>query len=352
VESLDKSFWKNKKVLVTGHTGFKGGWLCHLLKILGAEVHGYSLFPNTSPNLYELSIVQSTLTSELISDIRSSDFHGYLKQVQPDIILHLAAQPLVLESYIKTFETFDVNVMGTINVLEAIKTWSSTNLKVFINVTTDKVYENKNMADVSYRETDNLMGYDPYSASKVCSEIVTDSYYKSFLKQKKIGVATVRAGNVIGGGDFSKNRIVPDIFRAFKNGTGMSIRNPKSVRPWQFVLDPLSGYLQLAQNLYYNQTLSGSWNFGPNVEDIMSVIDFVKNIVPNELINIDYSGQKHEFDYLNLDSTKAKVLLHWKPRYKLDKSCELIYTWYNNSMGNYDMRAITIEQIEDYLSGD
>jgi CDP-glucose 4,6-dehydratase len=307
--------------------------------------------------MYELTNVSSLMKTERNShDIRSIDIHDYLYVVNPEIVIHLAAQPLVLESYLAPYNTFNVNVMGTLTLLHYINKIKDSSLKVLLNVTTDKVYDNQENQGISYRETDPLMGYDPYSASKVCSEIITDSYFKSFLSQRGIRVATARAGNVIGGGDFSDNRIIPDFIRSIQNNTEMVLRNPNSVRPWQFVLEPLVGYLLLCQHLYYKSSLSGAWNFGPNVEDTAPVHEIIEKLSSSgyfdRCVAKNESSKLHEFSNLNLDSTKAKVFLGWKPRYKLDKTINSIYNWYQCYLTKDDLLQETKWQIEDYLTYD
>ena len=268
--SINKTFWNKKKVFITGHTGFKGGWLCIFLKLLGAEVTGYSLEPETKPNLFTLANIRKKIKKSIIGDVRDyKKLYHEIKKSKANIVFHLAAQPLVRLSYIYPKDTFDVNFRGTLNILECIKKIKKINTGIII--TTDKVYDiTKNKI---FKETDALGGLDPYSASKVCVEFLFNSYYKSFFTNKNQMIATVRAGNVIGGGDYSQDRLVPDIFKSTEKNKKLYLRNPDSVRPWQHVLEPLSGYLLLAQNIHSSKIkrLKQNWNFGPNISSCKSV---------------------------------------------------------------------------------
>ena len=333
MENIDqlKKFWRKKKVFITGHTGFKGSWLCIILNNLGSKVHGYALKPEKN-SLFNKSKIIKNLASNNYSDINNiKKLKKILKQTKPEIIFHLAAQPLVLESYRKPLETFSTNIIGTLNLLESIRTVKS--IKSVVIITTDKVYkiDKKNK---EYKEHDQLGGFDPYSASKVGAEIVVDSYIKSFFRntflQKKI--STVRAGNVVGGGDFSKNRLVPDIIKAINNKKKLIIRNPNHVRPWQHVLDPLIGYLILAEKQYKNQIsdFKHYWNFGPNKGNFKKVIDVVKYIKKKEGLNyILKKTSLKEAGVLKLNSLKAKKKLKWLCKWDLIETLNKTIEWNN-----------------------
>ncbi|MBT4668441.1 MAG: CDP-glucose 4,6-dehydratase, partial [Candidatus Ruthia sp.] len=269
MSTIDKDFWQGKRVFLTGHTGFKGSWLSLWLVSLGAKVKGYALSPPTSPSLFIEANIDSIIDSQ-IADIRDQDtLHESMTKFSPDILIHMAAQPLVRYSYDEPIETYEVNVIGTAKVLEVAR--SCPNLKAIVNITTDKCYENDERAE-GYKEDDPMGGYDPYSSSKGCAELVASSYRRSFLQDQGVGLASVRAGNVIGGGDWADDRLIPDILRSFENGSPVVIRNPKATRPWQHVLEPLSGYLILAQRLYEEQKkYAEGWNFGPNEQDVKPV---------------------------------------------------------------------------------
>jgi CDP-glucose 4,6-dehydratase len=271
---ISQDFWKGKRVFLTGHTGFKGSWLSLWLTSLGAEVKGYALHPPTLPALFNEAKIESIIASE-IGDIRDQDkLHKSMTTFNPDILLHMAAQPLVRYSYDNPIETYEVNVIGTAKVLEVAR--SCSNLKAIVNITTDKCYENDSRKE-GYIETDSMGGYDPYSSSKGCAELVTSAYKCSFLQEQGIGIASVRAGNVIGGGDWAHDRLIPDILRSFEKNESVIIRNPKATRPWQHVLEPLSGYLILLEKLYKNQgKYAEGWNFGPNEQDVQPV-DWILN---------------------------------------------------------------------------
>lgn len=345
------NFYKGKKVFVTGHTGFKGSWLIQWLHLLGAEIKGYALAPENTMDLFQV-IDGNKLCDSIIDDIRN--FEHVKKEIelfQPDIIFHLAAQPLVRLSYDKPLETFEVNIMGTAHILEAAKTLK--NKCQIVIVTTDKVYDNKEW-HYPYRETDRLGGYDPYSASKAGAELVVSSYRNSFFNIEKysqhhISIASARAGNVIGGGDWAKDRIVPDIVRALKEDQEIVVRNPHSIRPWQHVLEPLSGYLYLAEALYKNPLkFSESWNFGPQIEDTYTVEDLVK-------ISIDIYGKgsfktpentisPHEAGLLKLDINKSINELNWIPKLKSKQAIEWTIEFYKNK----DKRNLIVDQILKY----
>ncbi len=332
---FDLSFYKGKNVLVTGHTGFKGAWMCEVLLHAGAKVIGYALEAPTQPNLFELLSLDKRMYS-IIGDIRDLDnMNSVFQKIQPEIVIHMAAQPIVRESYINPVYTYDVNVMGTANILECIRLNEC--VKSFINVTTDKVYKNKEW-EWGYRENEELNGYDPYSNSKSCSELVTDSYKNSFFKDRDIAVSTMRAGNVIGGGDFAADRVIPDCVRAAVKGRDIFIRNPYAVRPFQHVLEPVMAYLMVAAKQYENKEFAGNYNVGPNEEDCISVGALVTMFCEKwEKI----SGQKvtwtsrdvkgpYEANMLKLDCSKLKKTFGWKPIWNIEeavkKGVELYYT--------------------------
>ncbi|MCU7799938.1 MAG: CDP-glucose 4,6-dehydratase [gamma proteobacterium symbiont of Lucinoma myriamae] len=347
---VDQKFWKNKRVYLTGHTGFKGSWLSLWLQDLGADVRGFALNPPTSPSLFEDAEVMEKIESE-IGDIRNKEqLQKSMVEFNPEILIHMAAQSLVRLSYQEPIETYDINVMGTVNVLEAARKCS--NLRCIVNVTTDKCYENKEW-EWGYRENESLGGYDPYSSSKACAELVTSAYRQSFMQEKNIGLASVRAGNVIGGGDWANDRLIPDILRSFEKNKPVIIRNPKSTRPWQHVLEPLAGYLILAQKLFENpHDFSGAWNFGPNDEDVKPVEWIVDRMVKywsnNASFILDDKANFHEAHYLKLDCSKSKSKLGWTPQWNLDMALEKIIHWYQAYQQQQNMQQITLEQIKSY----
>lgn len=350
---LIRSFWKGKKVLITGHTGFKGSWLALWLKQLGAEVIGFSLTPITSPNLFELSRVENGIKS-ITGDVL--DFDSLKKTIdtyEPEIIFHLAAQSLVKKSYINPVETFSTNVMGTVNTFEAARL--SQCVKVIVNVTSDKCYENRESPYWGYREIDPMGGYDPYSASKGCAELVTSAYRTSFFNdQSQIKLASVRAGNVIGGGDWAEDRLIPDIVRSIETNKPLTIRNLQAVRPWQHVLEPLHGYLLLAQNLYNNKVnYAEGWNFGPREEGIVPVgtlLSLFEQAWGEKLTFIsDIGSHFHEAHFLKLDCSKAFYKLRWQPKLTIKETVAWTVSWYRNYLNGNDMRDFTRKQIEDYM---
>lgn len=348
MEFLD--FYKNKKVLVTGHTGFKGGWLSLWLEKLGAEVIGYSLDP-----MYENGIYLTTGIKDKIRDYRA-DIRDLDKLIEvfekekPEIVFHLAAQPLVLESYNNPVETFEINVQGTVNVLEAIRKTDS--VKSAVMITTDKCYENKEWL-WGYRENDTLGGHDPYSASKGAAEIVINSYRNSFFKNSSnIGIASARAGNVIGGGDWSKFRLIPDLIQSIKKNETVEIRSPQSTRPWQHVLEPLSGYLLLAFKLWDNpEEFSGAWNFGPFSHDFYTVGIVLKKIISyaqcGEWKDVSDKSKLHEANLLMLDISKAMNKLNWNPKLNIDENIKYTIDWYMN-YENIDLYELSRNQITNY----
>lgn len=325
--------WIDRPVLVTGHTGFKGSWLSFLLKALGAKVSGYSLAPSSRPNLFELTGLENEINNHFIGDVRElGDLKKAIDCSQPEVIFHLAAQPLVRESYRYPLTTWSTNVMGTVNLIEAAR--NSSTVKAIVVVTTDKCYENKEWA-WGYRENDPLGGHDPYSASKACAEIVADSYRRSFLASSNILIATARAGNVIGGGDWSLDRLIPDLVRAFSSSEKLIIRNPQATRPWQHVLDALGGYIILAEKLLSKDISSAkAFNFGPEKSDNRSVEELLKEIqLIWPTLSWDYDDNAealHEATYLYLDSSLAISELSWKPAWHFVEAVKRTTEWYQS----------------------
>jgi len=348
---VNQEFWENKRVYLTGHTGFKGSWLSLWLSSMGAEVKGYALKPETIPNLFEVANVSEKIQSE-IGDIRDLvQLRTSMQDFNPDILIHMAAQPLVRVSYKEPVDTYDTNVMGTVKVLEAAR--SCSNLKAIVSVTTDKCYENKEWI-WGYREDEAMGGHDPYSSSKGCAELVTSAYRRSFMQEKGIGLASARSGNVIGGGDWSDDRLIPDILNAFENKQAVIIRNPKSTRPWQHVLEPLSGYLVLAQHLYNDpQDYAEGWNFGPKDEDAKPVDWILDKMVDkwqgNASWQLDNDSHPHEAGFLKLDISKAKSKLNWQPTWQLEKTLERTIQWHQMWLNKVDMQHICLNEINDYM---
>ena len=396
---MNIEFWKNKRVFITGHTGFKGSWLVLLLNEMGAKVCGYALTPPTEPSLFNVANL-SELCEHHIGDIR--DYRLLLATMatwQPEIVVHMAAQPLVRESYAKPLETYEINVMGTANLLEAVRNCPS--VRSVVVVTTDKCYQNNEWA-WGYRENDRLGGYDPYSNSKACSELVVSAYRQSYF-QPLVGdelsssqvvklscdvteesngisaftpaIATARAGNVIGGGDWAKDRLIPDILRAIEVGEPVRIRNPFSIRPWEHVLEPLAGYLRLAENLYTEgHKFAEAWNFGPSDDDAKPVEWIVERMcrlwneaqsckatklqsfkgvdtaLPAATYAIDDGEHPHEANYLKLDCSKSRQELGWQPRWNLSQTLEKIVEWHRGYISKEGMRVISQKQIEEYLA--
>lgn len=346
LEGLVMKFWKNKRVFITGHTGFKGSWLCLWLSILGTKVTGYALKPPTNPSLFNLCEVDG-LVKSIIADVR--DFKALKKAMlaaNPEIVIHMAAQPIVRGSYKVPVETFSTNVMGTVNVLEAARHCSS--VKAIAVVTTDKVYELKDKGK-GFRENAPLGGHDPYSSSKACSELVAQAYRRSY----GLNVATARAGNVIGGGDWAADRLVPDFIRAILKGKKIKVRNPQAVRPWQHVLEPLSGYLMLVEKLYRNGAqFSAAWNFGPNDEEAKTVEWLIKKLCADwgEKAAYVVAGGKHphEAHYLKLDSTMARQKLGWQPHWTLAEAIAKVVEWTKDFKNGEDLRKSCLRQIEEY----
>lgn len=354
---INKEFWNGKKVLVTGHTGFKGSWLSILLTHLGADVFGYALEPPTNPNLFDLCKID-TIVNSIIGDIRDySSLCGIIERNKPEIIIHMAAQPLVKLSYSEPLLTYETNVLGTVNLLEAVRTSKANSVRVILNVTSDKCYENKEWL-WSYRENERLGGFDPYSNSKACSELVTSAYLNSFFNplsysDHKVAIGTARAGNVIGGGDWAENRLIPDIIRSIINHETIIIRSPNAIRPWQHVLEPLSGYLLLAEGLYNNAISTiGSWNFGPSEEDARTVkwiVEYFCNKKNRATYSIDKNPQVHEATYLKLDCSKAKNLLKWQPHWSLEKALDSIIEFTDKWQEGEDVRSLCLKHIDEYL---
>lgn len=344
-------FYKGKKVLITGNTGFKGAWMSRILANMGAEVIGVALKPDTKPSLYEILSLKEDLKENIV-DVRDFDkLKSIFESTKPDIVFHLAAQPIVIESYNNPRYTYDVNVMGTVNVCECVRLTDS--VKSFVNVTTDKVYRNLER-EAPYSEEDVLDGHDPYSNSKSCSELVTASYRRSFYEEKSLPVSTCRAGNVIGGGDFANYRIIPDCVRATVESKKIEIRNPNSVRPYQHVLEAVTFYLYIAMRQATDYRLRGEYNIGPNNSDCLTS----KNVV--ELFckywgddaaweACDYKGP-HEAKLLQLDTSKAKIFLKWKPVWTASEAIEETVKWYKAFCSGNNMRKVTDEQIKRYLS--
>lgn len=346
----DLSFYKNKHVFITGHTGFKGTWLCKILVQAGAVVTGYSLEAPTQPNLFEVSGVEKQITS-IIGDIR--DFNHLKKtfdQAKPEIVLHLAAQPLVRDSYEKPAYTYETNVMGTVNILECIR--QSNCVKSFLNVTTDKVYHNNEWV-WGYRENEPLDGFDPYSNSKSCSELVTHSYKNSFFADGKVAISTARAGNVIGGGDFSANRIIPDCVRAAERKEVMIVRNPHSTRPYQHVLEPLFAYLMIAQKQYEDGHFAGWYNVGPDDCDCLTTGELVTLFCDtwrNGLKWIDkYDGGPHEANFLKLDCSKIKQTFGWKASWHIDEAIQRVVDWTQVYLSHGDISKEMEKEILDFM---
>lgn len=343
--------YKNKKVFITGHTGFKGSWLALWLTLLGAKVKGYALEPYTDPSNFIAINLDSKVESEIGDILDREKLNKSISYFKPDIIFHLAAQPLVRLSYLEPIKTYETNVIGTLNTLEAARKCSS--VKAFVNITTDKCYENieKNYA---YKENDKMGGYDMYSSSKGCSEILSASYRNSFLKDEGFLLATARAGNVIGGGDWSTDRLVPDCIKAINKNEDIIIRSPQAIRPWQHVLEPLSGYLTLGEKLLEGkQEFADGFNFGPESNSVLTVKDIVKKIINyygkgNVIIHPD--TKFHEANLLMLDITKAKTKLDWHPKYNANEAIEKTVLWYKNFYTEEkNILNFTINQINEYM---
>lgn len=345
-------FYKDKRVFVTGHTGFKGSWLCRILANAGAVVTGYSLEPPTKPSLFEIAKTDSDINS-VIGDIR--DFDSLKKafdEAQPEIVLHLAAQPIVRDSYKMPAYTYETNVMGTVNILECVR--QSDCVKSFLNVTTDKVYENKEW-QWGYRENEPLDGFDPYSNSKSCSELVTHSYKNSFFSDGRVAVSTARAGNVIGGGDFANDRIIPDCVRALEKNQDIVVRNPYSTRPYQHVLEPLFAYLMIAQAQYEDIGFAGCYNVGPDECDCVTtgeLVDMFVKYTDNKIRRIDKTEENavHEANFLKLDCSKLKSVFGWKPHWHVNQAVQKTVEWSEVWLKNGNIQECMDRQIEDFLN--
>ncbi len=345
--------WKNKRVFITGITGFKGSWLAYWLNRKGAIVCGIGLEPENYPNMY------SELKKERKINVKICDILNYkktnliIKNFNPQILIHMAAQPIVLKSYVDPTYTFNVNTIGTLNILNICRLLKSLRIGLFI--TSDKVYENKNLISKYYSENSNLGGDDPYSASKAASEIIIKSYYESYFKNTNVKIATLRAGNVIGGGDWSENRILPDLIRSWKNNIKLKIRNPKSSRPWQHVLDTLNGYISLSEKLWFDKDLSGAYNIGPNIKNIITVKDLIKTFQKNLKLkkkvykNIKTSVFK-EKKYLNLSSKKIEKSIGFKNKLDIDMSVWLTCNWYKEFYNGSKIQELVIRDIKFYES--
>ena len=348
---MDLSFYKNKTVLVTGHTGFKGSWMCKVLAMHGAKVIGYATEPPTDPSLFEAAGIENEIVS-VIGDIRDLDkLCAAMLEYKPKIVIHMAAQPIVRESYANPVYTYETNVMGTVSICEAVRLCDS--VKSFVNVTTDKVYLNNEWM-WGYRETDALDGYDPYSNSKSCSELVTSSYKKSFFSGRDIAVSTCRAGNVIGGGDFAKDRIIPDCVRAMEAGKEIIVRNPYSTRPYQHVLEPVVTYLTLAARQYENHELAGCYNIGPDDCDCVETGELVDIFCKAwgggaSWKNGSEANAPHEANFLKLDCSKIKSALGWKPRWHITDAVEKVAEWSKIYLDGGDVNAVMEKQIKEYL---
>ncbi len=353
--ALNNCFWQGKRVFLTGHTGFKGSWLALWLQSLGAEVTGFSLKPPTTPSLFELACVADGMT-HIIGDIRDkAHLSVAVKKARPNIVLHLAAQPLVRYSYHHPVETYETNVMGTLHLLEAIR--HSKTVRSCVLVTTDKCYENKEWA-WGYRENDPMGGFDPYSSSKGCMELLVASYRNSYFPtvryhEHQTSIASVRAGNVIGGGDWAEDRLIPDMIRAFSHNQTACIRNPNAIRPWQHVLEPLAGYLELAQRLFDNgQAFAQAWNFGPRIDDAKPVSWIADKTAglwgEGASWKTDSGSHPHEAGYLKLDCSKAYSYLAWRPRWTLKQALKSIVSWHQACNAGAGMKAFTLQQIKQF----
>ena len=350
---FDVSFYTNKKILITGHTGFKGSWMCQLLHMAGADVTGYALQAPTDPNLFALCGLADNIHS-VTGDVRDlAHMQEVFASCQPEIVIHMAAQPLVRESYQNPVYTYETNVMGTVNVLECVR--STPGIRSFLNVTTDKVYKNKEW-EWGYRENEELNGYDPYSNSKSCSELVTSSYQNSFFADSDTAISTARAGNVIGGGDFAADRIIPDCIRAAQAGTDIVVRNPYSTRPYEHVLEPVTAYLKIAQAQYEDKSFAGSYNVGPDETDCLTTGELVTLFCEkwNKLtgsciqwIN-RYDGGPHEANFLKLDCSRLKKTLGWSPRWDAKTAIEKVVEWSDVYFKQGDITACMEKQIREF----
>lgn len=352
---MNPAFWRGKRVLLTGHTGFKGSWMALWLQSMGAQVTGYALIPPTQPSLFEQADVAAGMTS-VIRDIRDlAGVRAAVDACRPEIVFHMAAQPLVRYSYAEPVETYSTNVMGTVNLLEAVRLCPG--VRAVVNITTDKCYENREW-EWAYRENEPMGGYDPYSSSKGCAELVTAAYRSSFFNPDQyarhgVALASVRAGNVIGGGDWASDRLIPDILAAFEQGMPVRIRNPHAVRPWQHVLEPLRGYLVLAELLYsQGARFAEAWNFGPHEEDARPVQWIVEKMATmwtgDTSWQVDPGDHPHEANYLKLDISKARKHLQWTPALRLEEALRYIVEWSTQRAAGQNVRELTLRQISNY----
>ncbi len=348
---FDFDFYRGRRVLITGHTGFKGSWMCKILKLLGAEVYGYALEPPTAPALFDLAGVRRDVVTTCIGDIRNlDDLLAFLASVKPEVVIHMAAQPIVRDSYTDPVYTYETNVMGTVNVLEAVRRTGG--VISFLNVTTDKVYLNNEWC-WPYREDDKLDGYDPYSNSKSCSELVTHSYEKSFMRELGIPVSTARAGNVIGGGDFASFRIVPDCVRAIRDRSRLVIRNPGSIRPYQHVLEPVYAYLMICARQAEDPSLAGAYNIGPGEGDCITTEDLVKTFSRCYDNALDYviesDNGPHEANFLKLDCSRARNAFGWRPRWTVEDAIAKVTQWCRVWLGGGKVPEFTENQVREFL---
>lgn len=352
---MNMGFWQGKRVFLTGHTGFKGSWLSLWLQQLGAEVTGFALPPPTQPSLFEVAGVERGMRS-IIGDLREADsIKKAISDARPEVVIHMAAQPLVRYSYANPIETYSTNIMGLVHLFEAVRATSE--VRALVNVTSDKCYENKEWP-WGYRENEPMGGYDPYSSSKGCAELITTCYHNSYFNPEKyaehgVAIASGRAGNVIGGGDWALDRLIPDMFNAISKGESVQIRNPDAIRPWQHVLESLSGYLMLAEKLCtHGPEYAGGWNFGPYDNDAKTVQWVVERLTQTwgegAAWSQDGGSQPHEATYLKLDCSKARGRLDWRPRWDITQTMEKIVEWHKAYTRNEDMRSMTVAQITSY----